>query len=119
MLCSITEKFCTIPNQQTNRRILKACKGIWKKKHSKWTEKSTSLSNQFEYTTRKAPHLCSMFKMLRQAVRRTEVACHTEPEGGLEERPEIWGQITQMETPAGFLKRISRNVMFCTRRIKV
>ena len=89
------------------------------KKHSKWTEKSTSLSNQFYYTWRKAPDLCSMFKMLRQAARRREVACHTEPEGGLEERPEIWGQITQMETPAGFLKRISRIVMFCTRRIKV
>ena len=48
-----------------------------------------------------------MFKMLRKAARRREVACHTEPEGGLEERPEIWGQITQMETPAGLLNKLA------------
>ena len=81
MLCSITEKFCTNPKQQTNRRILIANCGHGEKSNSKWIEKSR-LSNQFDYTSSKAPDLCSMFKMLRKAARRREVACHTEPEVG-------------------------------------
>ena len=60
MLCSITEKFCTIPNQQTNRRILKAsCGG---KSERKWMEKS-SLSKEYEYTLRKDPDLCIVFNV--------------------------------------------------------
>ena len=81
MLCSITEKFCTNPKQQTNRRILKANCGHGEKNNSKWIKKSR-LSNQFDYTWRKSPDLCSMFKMLRKAAWRREVACHTEPEVG-------------------------------------
>ena len=57
MLCSITEKFCTIPNQQTNRRILKACKGIWKK-NTQNGQRRVLVSAINLNTQREKPHIC-------------------------------------------------------------